>query len=172
MCAQRGSKERHRFIVGTCSLHDKNELSVLQYSEDSNHFDTSALYSHPDQVWAVETSPKDPSLVVTSRQSHSGSKAVTLWRMPKQSKEDIEDDLGANYTNIPVDLEEITSFNQSQKPAFVRSLKWHNSEDLLLGVDNKIMTVWEMESGKVWIVKLVVCSILICFFTAIWSIGC
>jgi hypothetical protein len=36
LCAQYAAKERHRFLVGTCSLHDSNELNVLQYSEDSN----------------------------------------------------------------------------------------------------------------------------------------
>jgi hypothetical protein len=29
ICPQKASKERHRFLVGTCSLHDENELTVL-----------------------------------------------------------------------------------------------------------------------------------------------
>lgn len=46
ICAQRASTENHRFLVGSCSLHDSNELSVLQYSEDSHHFEVVNLYTH------------------------------------------------------------------------------------------------------------------------------
>lgn len=46
ICSQRASADAHRFLVGTCSLHDSNELSVFQYSEDAHHFETVITCSH------------------------------------------------------------------------------------------------------------------------------
>lgn len=129
-------------------MHDNNEISVLQYAEDSNHFDAVAVYSHPDQVWAMDSSPKDSSLLVTSRQSQNNSKSLTVWRMAKQAKEDLEEDAGA-YSTETLDLAEVATFNQSQKPALVRSVKWHKTDDKLLSIDNKFLAVWDAESGKV-----------------------
>lgn len=149
LCAQRSSIERHRFLVGTCSLHEANDLSVLQYSEDSNHFESVAIYNHPDQIWAMDSSAKDSSLVATSRQASDCSKSITVWRMPNQQKEDLESDVSSGYSSETMDLQEVATFNQSQKPAIVRSIRWHATEDQLLGVDNKLMTTWDVTSGKV-----------------------
>ncbi len=69
--------------------------------------------------------------------------------MPKQSQEDIEDDTTSGYSSETLDLLELTSFNQSQKPSLVRSVRWHSSEDRLLSVDNKVLATWDVASGKV-----------------------
>lgn len=148
LVAQKACKEKHRFVVGTCSLHETNELSVLQYYDDSNHFDVVNTYTHPDQVWAAETSPRDPSLVVTSRQDASSFKSVTLWRMPYQSMDDIMEDSGG-LGQEHADLTEISTFNQSQKSPIVTSIRWHHADDKLLTVDNNILSCWQISESKV-----------------------
>lgn len=85
ICPQKASLEKHRFLVGTSSFHDENELSVLEYREDSNSMEVSAVYAHRDQIWALEPSPTDPSLVISSRQAITGTRAITLWQMPNQN---------------------------------------------------------------------------------------
>ena len=137
--------------MGTCSLHDSNELSVLQYSEDANHFDITSVYSHPDQIWAIEASPKDTSLVVTSRQTQSCSKALTIWKMPNQTAEDMDDDEAgaAVYNQDQPELTEVASFNQSMKPSTVRSMRWHKRDDTILTLDSKLLSVWSISEGKV-----------------------
>lgn len=148
ICAQRAVNDKHRFLVGTCSLHDINELSVLEYSEDSNHFEAVAVYSHPDQIWAVETSPQDPSLVVTSRQSQSCSKMLTLWKMDRQTEEDLMDS-GAMYPGEHLELQELSSFNSSQKVSFVDTVKWHRTSNELLTFDGRILSTWKVAEDKV-----------------------
>jgi hypothetical protein len=134
--------------VGTCSLHDSNELSVLNYIEESNHFEINSVYGHPDQVMAIESSPKVPDLVITSRQSQKGFKSVTLWKMQGQSLEDINSDALASYDHSQLELTDITSFNQTQSPSIVGTLKWHKSSDSLLTVDDKVASIWTIsESG-------------------------
>lgn len=150
LCSQKAISDRHRFIVGTCSLHDSNEISVLQYLEDANHFESVALYSHPDQVWAMEASPTDPSLIVTSRQANnSHSKSLTLWKMPFQTAEAIDADVGLESSNDRLELSEIASFNQTHKPSLVYNIKWHKSKDQLLTVDSNVLSKWDIGEGKV-----------------------
>ena len=69
MVAQTASKERHRWVAGTCSLSADNELSVLEYDEDNNALILAGLYAHSDQVWNLDTSHKDTSLVITTHVS-------------------------------------------------------------------------------------------------------
>jgi hypothetical protein len=152
--------------VGTCSLHDRNELSVLQYSEDSNYFDVSCVFTHPDQVWAIEASPKDTSLVITSRQSKECLKSLTLWRMPRQTMEDMMSDetevVQSSHSSeyrtddAVLDLDELVTFNQNQGAHCVKDIKWHSVGHALLTIDNRLLSAWKIIEGKI------VVSILFC----------
>jgi WD40 repeat protein len=150
LCSQYAAKDYHRFLVGTCSLHDSNELSILQYFEDSNHFDVSCSFTHPDQIWAIEASPKDPSLVITSRQSLNASRSLTLWRLPQQDAESLSlDSAGDNHSNEQLDLTEVASFCHTQKAASVRDIKWSTTEDTLLTIDNKMLSAWKIGESSI-----------------------
>ena len=94
-------------------------------------------FSHPDQIWALEASPKDASLVVTSRQAQNSSKSLTMWKMPKQDAEDYEEDVRLSFNSERLELSEVATFNHSQKPSSVKDIKWHSSGNSLLTVDNK-----------------------------------
>ena len=54
--AQYACTDKNRFLLGTCSLHDSNELNVIHYLEDSNHSEIEQLYNHPDQIHGLEVS--------------------------------------------------------------------------------------------------------------------
>jgi hypothetical protein len=40
---------------------------VLDYSEETNQLDIVTQFDHEDQIWALESSPEDAELIVTSR---------------------------------------------------------------------------------------------------------
>jgi hypothetical protein len=132
---------------------------VLQYSEDSNYFDVSCVFTHPDQVWAIEASPKDTSLVITSRQSKECLKSLTLWRMPRQTMEDMMSDeaeviqssqLSEYRTDDAVlELEELVTFNQNQGAHCVKDVKWHSAGHALLTIDNRLLSAWKIIEGKI-----------------------
>ena len=141
LCAQRASTERHRWVVGTCSLHESNELSVLDFDEDLNQLEAVALYAHPDQVWAVETSPKDAGLVVTSRQAQQQeqSSAVTLWRLPPQA--DASSGVGEK-----MDLVELSTISSAS--SYAHSLKWHSTRDSLLVAEEGNIYCYSIAESK------------------------
>lgn len=118
------------------------------------------MYDHPDQIWAVETSPLDPTLVITSHQDPHCSKALTLWRMDKQREDDMAHG-GALYANEHLELQQVTSFNQSQQVYFVDSIKWHRSEAKLLTFDGRMLSHWAISDSNVsvrWMGFELVCA--------------
>ena len=149
---QRASNERHRWLTGTASLHAENELSVIEFDEDQNALHLMKNYSHPDQIWCMESSANDPSLVVTSHQSKFGGHGVTLFRMPGQSASDLEEDSGGNepsVASVKEDLEEVVRVKEkTSSKSCVNSIRWHHQNDSLLTAGNEI-TVHQIAESEV-----------------------
>jgi hypothetical protein len=143
LAPQKASKERHRFLVGTCSLHDSNELSVLEYHENSNQIEASAIYNHPDQIWAVEPSPNESDLVITSSQSSSNNKALTLYRMPHQKEEDLQDE--SILIEDKLELIEESTYEVDNN-TIIQNIKWHPSQEKMLTADSNGIGLWDITS--------------------------
>lgn len=151
LVAQKGqnvSVEKHRFIAGTCSLHDDNEITVLEYREESNSIEAVSIYSHRNQIWALESSPSDSSLIITSYSSISSQKGVSIWRMSGQSKDEIEQS-DALPNDDKLELEEVVSFPIWDNQSFINSVKWHQSNDNILLTDSKTVSTWSFTESSV-----------------------
>ena len=123
MCPQKASHEKHRFLVGTCCVNEKNELSVLEYHENLNQIEAAAVYNHPDQIWTMEPSPNELDLVLTSHQTSGGNKAVSLWRMPHQTEEDLQ---SGTILEDKLELEQEATWSAADdRSTIIHSLKWH-----------------------------------------------
>mmetsp|Transcript_22477 Transcript_22477/g.32811 ORF Transcript_22477/g.32811 Transcript_22477/m.32811 type:complete len:386 (-) Transcript_22477:121-1278(-) len=150
--AQKAYNEKHRFIVGTCSAKDKNELSVLQYDEENNQIEAKAVYSHPHQVWAMEPSPKDSSLVLTASQGGNGTNSVSLYRLQEfMDADDEEEERGGRHNSYDgdlLDLESVSKFSYDPS-VFVNTLKWHSMKDSVLALDPAAVTLWSLAEGGV-----------------------
>ena len=108
-----GNKEESLWIVGTCSLSERNEIALLSYSEDnSNNLDTRGVFSHPDEIWALEASHHYNDLIITSSHTKSGGKSLRLWKMnlendgnesiDSRSRSTSVDDNNKSYNNIVI----------------------------------------------------------------------
>lgn len=149
---QRASTERHRFIVGTCSTRDKNELNVLEYDEDGNTLDVSSIYNHPNEVWALETSPDDPSLVITSgngiynNERQSIKSSVNLFRMPNQTEHSIrdggEEQREAAYAGEKLELECLASLDCASR-SIVNSIKWNKMNQVVTS-DSQFVSLYSV----------------------------
>jgi len=79
-----GEPGRHRFMVGTCALQQRNEIHVVEFSEDTAEVVCKQALSHPDEVWLLSASPTDPSKILTHSMS-KGQHALRLWSAPDPS---------------------------------------------------------------------------------------
>ena len=64
-----------QWLVGTCGLYDKNEVTLLAFDEESGDLEAKALYQHPDEIWALESSYSHPELMITSSRNGNGKKS-------------------------------------------------------------------------------------------------
>jgi hypothetical protein len=82
----------HRFLVGTCSAKEENELHCVEFDEEAHELRSAAVFAHPHEVWHLSTCPSDASICATTycldadttSSSDSGSSQwqSTIWRMP------------------------------------------------------------------------------------------
>ena len=143
LCPVRAAADKHSFLVGTCSLHEANELYVLEFDETTGQLDAASVYAHQDQVWAIEASSQDAELVVTSRQSQQQacSSSVTLWRMPAT----------AGATDKAADLVEVAAVTRPEnKQSYAHSIKWHpGSRDALLVAEGFAVSLYSISESTV-----------------------
>mmetsp|Transcript_24846 Transcript_24846/g.42058 ORF Transcript_24846/g.42058 Transcript_24846/m.42058 type:complete len:415 (-) Transcript_24846:93-1337(-) len=167
ICTQKARSDKHRFLVGTCSTKEVNELSVLEFDEDSNQLDAAGVYRHPNQIWAIEPSPSQSELVITSSQSTlTGGKELMLYRMPREARnhsDDTENNIDNDVISDPdresqdinyssgdlLDLETVSSFNYDDPSTFVHSVKWHPVNNQVLALDPCNLTSWAVTESDV-----------------------
>jgi hypothetical protein len=118
----------------------------LQYDEDLNQIDLVAVYNHPHAVWAIESSPQDSSLAVTSGYSQSGTKGVTLWKLePVQERSTTDEEQSSNpEPRDPISLGNMTTSQTN----LVGSIKWHATKDNILMTDSATVSVWAAGGTK------------------------
>ena len=55
------------YFVKLCATLIIHQISIIEFNEETNQLDNVSLYEHEEEVWALETSPEDEDLLVTSR---------------------------------------------------------------------------------------------------------
>ncbi|CAE7690585.1 EIPR1 [Symbiodinium microadriaticum] len=127
-------------------------MSILEYDEENNQLDAKVVCSHPNQIWAIEPSPTDPSLVLTSSKQRDGSNPVALYRLPSDDADAVpdDDDRGYGYGKDIKPLEEIAQLSFADSAVFVNSFAWHKARNTVLTLDPASLTMWDIrESGIV-----------------------
>ena len=136
MIQQQASKEKHRWVLGTSSFNTDNEVNVIEYDEETGNLECVGQYNHAEQIWCMDTSPKDSSLLVTSFQDKNMSNGISLFKMPGQTLAEIE---GGDSNEDVVEKRDLQFLQSIEKtgaekrdPACTTSVKWsHHSNDIL-----------------------------------------
>ncbi|CAM9560988.1 unnamed protein product [Chrysoparadoxa australica] len=136
------------FLAGTASLQAKNQLHMVQFNEEQHSWQSRAVYSHPDEVCCMSTSPHDEGLVLTCSNTSSKESAwerskegfhTGLWRMPSVA----EDSTGLEPD--PVQLERVADLGTM--PLAARALCWAG-EDQVVAAGSSDLSVWDLASGQ------------------------
>jgi len=82
LAAIRADKADSRFIAGSCSLHEPNQLTVLRFHTELNELGIDGILDHSaGPVCVLCPSPSDKSMLLTvAEESHT----ATLWRIPSE----------------------------------------------------------------------------------------
>lgn len=128
--------EHTRFLVGTLSLKEENEVHLIQYSTNSGDLTCEGLYPHQHEIWDLACCPFDP-LVFSTVYASGGEYGATLWRISEHTKSSSQ-------------LQKLASLDGHAKK--IKCTLWwqgggkHNE---LLSIDEETLYLWDLDpSGK------------------------
>lgn len=75
-----GDCGKHRFMVGTCTLQQSNEIHVVEFCEETAEATCKEVLPHEDEIWLLSASPTDGRNILTYSSGRSNP-ALRLWRM-------------------------------------------------------------------------------------------
>lgn len=157
LCAVAG--EKHRFMVGTCSVREENEIHVLNYDEGSNVLTCIGSLQHPLEVVCINASPYDAGKLGTCGGLRTGSYEAALWSWKDAMDEWIDDDppradewAGKSRGA----LTPIAKLNDACQDGYLRSFLWcpkeHQNEHFMATVDGSHLRTWDA-SGSTTLAK-------------------
>ena len=143
-----GQRERHHFLVGTCSAKEENELHVIEFDEDRNEVNSVSVFSHPDEVWQLASHPTLPALF-TSVHYHGSADRATLWRIPEAATDDSSTSASTADTG---ELSEVLTLPLPDTATSIRAVVFNPMEGggdaQLLSLDNEGMKLFTLSSSS------------------------
>ena len=112
------------------------------------------MYSHPNEVWALESSPNDSSLVITSgngmhNPNNDLKSSVNLYKMPNQVEEIITEGREGRdaFAGNKLQLEHQSSLELWDNSSFVHSIRW-NKEDSVITCDSNYVCLYSSRDSE------------------------
>jgi len=124
----------HRFMVGTCTLQQGNEIHVLDFSEDTADVVCCRTLPHEDEIWLLSVSPT--SQVATYSSGKAICPALRLWSM-------------GNLDDPQATMEEVCILEDEETPlTSVKSVLWdpHNTGNMVVA-DTEALRVFQGSAG-------------------------
>ena len=86
LIALEGDTDRNRFVVSSLDLRGDNEVSVLEFNEDTNELSCQSVFAHPQEVWHSVScpAPEHAELICTTFSTGSEMRSK-VWRMDTAS---------------------------------------------------------------------------------------
>ncbi|CAI5965019.1 unnamed protein product [Closterium sp. NIES-64] len=133
IAAQAGEKHHTRFLVGTLSLREENELA-----DDGSEVTCEGLYLHQHEIWDLATCPFDSALLSTVYAS-AGEYHAAIWRIP---------DKAFSYGTGAPSLQLAAELKGLEAP--VKKVLWYGGDVALhrvITIDEEIICAWDLASS-------------------------
>ncbi|GAQ90905.1 transducin family protein, partial [Klebsormidium nitens] len=142
---QLGERERSRFLVGTLSLREENEIHHLHYSEGINEIVSEGVYHHPHEIWDLACSPFDARLFSTVYR-HGEEYGASVWRLLPRGKINP----GSSSPGPQgLQLDQVAELKGHSAP--IKSVLWcplSTKQNVLVSLDEETIRVYNLEDGK------------------------
>ena len=78
--ALEGDKSRHRFLVGTCSSREENELHLVSFNDERDDVECDAVYAHRNEIWQIVPHNTRADLALTIHRN-GRTQGATMWKL-------------------------------------------------------------------------------------------
>ncbi|GJP31611.1 hypothetical protein CLOM_g16167 [Closterium sp. NIES-68] len=138
IAAQAGEKHHTRFLVGTLSLREENEVHLIQLADDGSEVTCEGLYLHQHEIWDLATCPFDSALLSTVYAS-AGEYHAAIWRIPDKA---FSHGTGAPSLQLAAELKGLE--------APVKKVLWYGGDVALhrvITIDEEVICAWDLASS-------------------------
>lgn len=141
-----------RFLVGSCDISSNNNtIALVRWDAPIHQLAQDAVFSHPEPIHSICTSPTDVGTLITITDGDSDAK---VYKADKEVMQRVIGDDDDAIDETPLTLVSTLSPPQSASPMV--DLVWRNSnmdeassDDAVLSLNrNGTVTRWNMETGQ------------------------
>lgn len=130
-----GDNGQHGFMVGTCTLQQRNEIHVVEFCEESAEVVCRQTLRHPEEIWQLAVNPRDSCQLVTYS-AGACPPSLRLWRIADPAAPDAA-------------LELLCAASEDAQLGAVKSVLWDpHCEGQLLVADAETLHVFGAGSGQ------------------------
>lgn len=158
LVAQEANSDQHRFLIGSTSLREENEVELVDYNQESSTATCLHVFPHTHEIWHMSPNPHDASLLTTSFNDTDGPAAM-LWKMNAAEPSPISDDFGSvpdvhrrSSSVGGASLEQMSAF---ECPDGLPRLLWEpkrcngSSSERLIALDQHSFRLLDLSDGSV-----------------------
>lgn len=128
-----------RFLVGTQAPYGDNLIHLFEYKDDNSNLAKVSFKFPYGELWHLSTSSKYPNLV-TGVVGHNGQLKISLFKLPHELENSIEDD----YCLSESAIEEVFNLVSEDKN-LTRECHWHPDDgNQLLTCNNGLLEFWDI----------------------------
>lgn len=132
-----------RFLVGTQAPYGDNLIHLFEYKDDNNNLAKVSFKFPYGESWHLSTSSKYPNLV-TGVVGHNGQLRISLFKLPHELENSIEDD----YCLSESAIEEVFNLVSEDKN-LTRECHWHPDDgNQLLTCNNGLLEFWDINKEQ------------------------
>lgn len=153
ICPQSAETNITRFLVGTQSLRQENQIHFIEFDDENNVIDKTA-YSHPyGEIWHLSANYNDPQIFTSCYQSFEDGKLAhdcMIGRIPEDAGGKSIGEISDNtLPNTVSTLEQITLI-ETEENATKLTAHWKplEGENLLMVLTNHKMTLYDVERSS------------------------
>jgi hypothetical protein len=118
-------------------------LVLIEYQEDTNTVSLKGTYQHSDQIFDLETSAHDESLVISSWMTSNCNHGVSLWRLHNHDNNELTvEEVSPSIVNQKEKLDKVAEFN-TEANVFSKA-KWHHIKDTIVVASSKSISSWSV----------------------------
>lgn len=132
-----------RFMVGTQTPNSENLIYLFEYKDDNNNLAKVSFKFPYGESWHLGTSCKYPNLL-TNVTGNKGKLSVSLFKLPQELEDSIEDDYGLSESVIEKVFDLVSEENN-----LTRQCHWHPDDgDQLLSCNKGNLEFWDLNKQQ------------------------
>jgi len=151
LCNQAAETNTSRYIVGSQSLQQENQVHVLEYDDESNQLEKYVFSHAPGEIWHLGSCYTDPSIFSSCYNQFIDGQIhhkCAIWKLPMEGDSmKYNENFNSNQASPMTQVAELKS---SEVP-IVRSAFWKpvESENQVMTFDNELtIHLWDIDDGE------------------------